>query len=188
MAADAFVRTIEQLGAPVLRQVAAAVDDVSAAPIRDIAKALLTTLASTEGVGLAAPQIGESVRMMVVASRPTPRYPAAPSMAPTLMINPSFEALSTEKEMGWEGCLSIPGIRAEVPRYSKISVSYRDLAGDIRQLELEGFVARVFQHEYDHLEGLVYLDRVEDNRSIISEQEFQKTVVGRQITRTRSKN
>ena len=175
-----LVRTIAQLGAPILRQTAAPVANLSAPQVRDIAEALFATLAGTSGVGLAAPQIGESVRMVVVASRPTPRYPMAPLMAPTLMINPDFTALADEKEKGWEGCLSIPGIRAQVPRYTQIAVNYQDLQGDIQQLELTGFVARVFQHEYDHLDGLVYLDRVETNRDIIAESEFQKLLVERQ--------
>lgn len=174
MAANVFVRTIEQLGASVLRQTATPVKDFSAPQTRIVAEALFATLAGTQGVGLAAPQIGESVRMIVVASRPTPRYPAAPSMEPTLMINPSFKGLSEQKEKDWEGCLSIPGIRALVPRYSKIAVSYSDLLGATQQIDLEGFVARVFQHEYDHLDGLVYLDRVETNLDIIAESEFQK--------------
>ncbi|MGR9116424.1 MAG: peptide deformylase [Gammaproteobacteria bacterium] len=174
MAADVSVRTIEQLGAPVLRETAVPVTDVSTNQVKDIAEALFATLAGTQGVGLAAPQIGESVRMVVVASRPTARYPAAPMMEPTLMINPSFKALANTMEKDWEGCLSIPGIRAQVPRYCKIEVNYQDLQGDMQKLEMEGFVARVFQHEYDHLDGLVYLDRVENNWDIISEQEFLK--------------
>lgn len=173
MMTQSSVRTIVQLGAPVLRQTAAVVETISAPQVRSIAEALFETLAGTSGVGLAAPQIGESIRMLVVASRPTPRYPGAPQMESTLMINPVFKVLSAEKEKDWEGCLSIPGIRAQVPRYPLITVNYQDLQGNRQALELAGFVARVFQHEYDHLEGLVYLDRVEDNRDIISEQEFQ---------------
>ncbi|MGR9043985.1 MAG: peptide deformylase [Gammaproteobacteria bacterium] len=174
MAADSSVRSIVQLGAQVLRQTAKTVDDVSSDNVKTIAVALFETLAGTQGVGLAAPQIGESVRMVVVASRPTPRYPSAPFMEPVLMINPTYAALSDDKEKGWEGCLSIPGIRARVPRYTRIAVRYSDLQDTAHRLTLEGFVARVFQHEYDHLDGLVYLDRVEDNRDIITEQEFQK--------------
>ncbi len=175
---SATSRTIAQLGAPVLRQIAVAVENVKAPQIQELAEDLFATLADTEGVGLAAPQIGESVRMMVIASRPTPRYPSAPLMQPTLLINPSFKALSEIREKGWEGCLSIPGIRAQVPRYTKIAVSYVDSQGQSLQLTLENFIARVFQHEYDHLDGLVYLDRVENNRDIITEQEFQKLIAG----------
>ncbi|NYT46601.1 MAG: peptide deformylase [Candidatus Methanofishera endochildressiae] len=126
------------------------------------------------GWGLAAPQISASWRLMIIASRPSERYPYAPEMEPVLMINPSFEPLGNAREKDWEGCLSIPGIRAKVPRFTRVKVNYTNTAGESISQELEGFVARVFQHEYDHLDGVVYLDRVENNRNIISEGEFAK--------------
>ena len=92
------------------------------------------------------------------------------------MINPEFEPLSNEKEKDWEGCLSIPGIRALVPRYRSIKISFLDRSGNRVVLNSEGFVARVFQHEYDHLDGIVYLDRVDNNQEIISEKEFLKMI------------
>lgn len=168
------MREIAQLGAEVLRQKAEAVADVRTAEIRWIIAELQSTLAGTQGVGIAAPQISESKRIMIVASRPTPRYPHAPRMEPTVMINPAFEALSDDKEKDWEGCLSIPGIRALVPRYRRIMIRYTDQLGDSVELQLDGFVARIFQHEYDHLEGRVYLDNVEDNQDIVSESEYLK--------------
>jgi peptide deformylase len=160
---------IAQLGANVLRQHAQAVGDVQCNEVRQIIANMRAALASTEGVGLAAPQISESKRIIIVASRPTSRYPSAPLMEPTVMINPLFTALSDEQEKDWEGCLSIPGIRALVPRYTKIKINYTDEQGSFIETELAGFVARVFQHEADHLDGKVYLDRVEDNKDIISE-------------------
>nr|WP_036249612.1 MULTISPECIES: peptide deformylase [Methylobacter] len=168
------MREIAQLGAEVLRQKAEAVADVHVAEIRQIIADMQATLAGTQGVGIAAPQISESRRIMIVASRPTPRYPHAPQMAPTVMINPEFEPLSDHKEKDWEGCLSIPGIRARVPRYREILIRYTDQRGEWLELRLDGFVARIFQHEYDHLEGRVYLDSVEDNRDIVSESEYFK--------------
>jgi len=166
------VRKIAQLGAEVLRLKAQPVIAIQAPKIQQVITDLFATLANTNGVGLAAPQISESYRMLIIASRPSERYPYAPLMQPTLMINPSFEMLSELMDKDWEGCLSIPGIRAQVPRYTQIKVSYTSVEGrDVEQV-LDGFVARVFQHEYDHLEGLVYLDRVETNRDIISESEF----------------
>ncbi|TXL13240.1 peptide deformylase [Methylococcaceae bacterium HT4] len=166
------VREIAQLGAEVLRLQAKEVKNMHADEMQLIADDMFTTLADTNGVGIAAPQISASWRMMILASRPSERYPQAPEMDPTLMINPSFEPLSETQEKDWEGCLSIPGIRAKVPRYTQIKVSYTDTLGKLVEQTLDGFVARVFQHEYDHLDGLVYLDRVENNRDIISEQEF----------------
>lgn len=172
----AEVYEIAQLGASVLRQQAATVDDVHAAEIRQLIAAMRDTLASTQGVGLAAPQISVSKQVLIVASRPTPRYPSAPLMAPTVMLNPQFVALSEHKEKGWEGCLSIPGIRALVPRYTDIKISYTDEQGGAVELSISGFVARVFQHEYDHLFGKVYLDSVEDNCDIVAETEYLKLI------------
>ena len=92
------------------------------------------------------------------------------------MINPAFQALSDTTEKDWEGCLSIPGIRALVPRYKDIQITYSNEQGTVVEAKLEGFVARVFQHEFDHLEGKVYLDRVENNRDIVAESEYFKMV------------
>ncbi len=133
-----------------------------------------TALAGSQGVGVAAPQLFESVCIIIIASHPSKRYPLAPKMKPVVMINPSFEVLSSSKKKDWEGCLSIPGIRALVPRYERIKIDYIDEQGVEQQLEAENFVARIFQHEYDHLNGLVYLDQVEDNKDIVTESEFQK--------------
>ncbi len=168
---------IVQLGNPVLRVVATRVTEVGGIETQTEIKAMQAALASTQGVGLAAPQIGISKQIVIVASRPSPRYPQAPLMEPTVMINPRFVALSEEKEKGWEGCLSIPGIRALVPRYTAIEVTYTNIEGHAVQQQFDSFVARIFQHEYDHLEGKVYLDRVEDNQDIVAESEYFKLIV-----------
>jgi peptide deformylase len=165
---------IAQLGAPVLRQIADVVEDIDSGSIRELIANLQATLADSQGVGLAAPQIGVSKRVIIVASRPTSRYPYAPLIPPTVMINPSFAHLNETQEKGWEGCLSIPGIRALVPRYQDIAITYTDADGQAQATNLTGFVARVFQHEFDHLDGKVFLDRVVDNRDIVAESEFFK--------------
>jgi peptide deformylase len=170
------VRDIAQLGAKVLRQKAEAVVDVHDVGIRRIIEAMQSTLATTSGVGIAAPQISESKQIIIVASRPTPRYPSAPLMVPTVMINPCFEVLSEEQEKDWEGCLSVPGIRALVPRYKEIMIRYADQQGVRVEAKLSGFVARIFQHEFDHLEGKTYLDRVENNADIFAESEYFKLI------------
>jgi peptide deformylase len=167
---------IALLGNPVLRLQAQTVDDVHSTETLQSIAAMRDTLAGTQGVGLAAPQIGVSSRIIIVASRPTPRYPHAPDMEPVVMINPGYRPLSETREKGWEGCLSIPGIRALVPRHTDIGIHYTDEHGHPVESELNGFVARIFQHEIDHLDGLVYLDRVEDNRDIFSESEYLKRV------------
>ena len=170
----ANISEIAQLGAPVLRLQAQMVTEPGSVETQQIIQALQDTLATTQGVGIAAPQISVSRRIIIVASRPTPRYPSAPLMEPTVMINPAFQKLSDIREKDWEGCLSVPGIRALVPRYTKILISYINQQNDLVEVRLDGFVARVFQHEFDHLEGTVYLDRVEDNRDIFAESEYFK--------------
>lgn len=168
----ANAHTIAQLGASILRQRAEPVIGIHTPETLEIIAAMQAALAGTQGVGLAAPQINISKRIIIVASRPTARYPHAPLMEPTIMINPSYLPCSQVQEKGWEGCLSIPAIRALVPRYLEINVSYTSQSGEAIATKLDGFVARVFQHEFDHLEGLVYLDRVENNRDIVAESEY----------------
>lgn len=165
---------IAQLGNAILRQQALTVTDFNSLQLAEMIEQMLAVLSDSQGVGLAAPQIGHSVCVIIVGSKPTTRYPNAPLMEPVVMINPSFQSLSDTQEKDWEGCLSIPGIRALVPRYTKIKVNFTNANGEQKNLELNGFVARIFQHEYDHLQGLVYLDRVENNQDIISESEFFK--------------
>ncbi|OUL18107.1 peptide deformylase [Nostoc sp. RF31YmG] len=168
---------IIQLGNPILRQQATLIDNIQDQGIQNLIDDLLATVAQANGVGIAAPQIAESYRLFIVASRPNPRYPNAPEMAPTAMINPKIIAHSTEVVKGWEGCLSVPGIRGLVPRYQAIEVEYTDRNGKLQQQELTDFVARIFQHEYDHLDGIVFVDRLESTHDMITEQEYQERIV-----------
>ena len=170
------IKEIAQLGADVLRQKADAINYINSAENVALISALRDTLASTQGVGIAAPQISISKRIIIVASRPSARYPYAPLMEPTVMINPNFTALSDITEKDWEGCLSIPGIRALVPRYTNIEITYTDLNNQQITAHLTGFIARIFQHEFDHLQGIVYLDRVEDKLDIFAESEYFKLI------------
>ncbi|ARV62766.1 peptide deformylase [Nostocales cyanobacterium HT-58-2] len=168
---------IIQLGDPILRQKANLVENIKDERIQKLIDDLTATVAKANGVGIAAPQVAESLRLFIVASRPNPRYPNAPEMEPTAMINPKITAHSTEMVKGWEGCLCIPGIRGRVPRSQKIEVEYTDRNGKLQKQELTDFVARIFQHEYDHLDGIVFLDKVESTLDIITEQEYQKQVI-----------
>lgn len=168
---------IIQLGDPVLRAKAQLVENIQAQRIQKLIDDLITTVKQANGVGIAAPQVQVSDRLFIVASRPNPRYPNAPEMEPTAMINPKILANSTEIVKGWEGCLSIPGIRGLVPRYQAIEIEYTDRNGKVQKQELIDFVARVFQHEYDHLDGIVFLDRLESTQDIVTEQEYQKRIV-----------
>jgi peptide deformylase len=168
---------IIKLGNPILRQKAAAVENIQDEKIQNLIDELITSVSQANGVGIAAPQIAATTRLFIVASRPNARYPHAPEMQPTAMINPRIIAHSSEVVKGWEGCLSVPGIRGLVPRYQTIEVEYTDRSGNFQKQELTDFIARIFQHEYDHLEGLVFLDRVENNHDLISEEEYQKLVM-----------
>ena len=165
--------SIIQLGNPILRQKAKLVEQVNSDDIQKLIDDLLTTVSDANGVGIAAPQVAVGYRVFIVASRPNLRYPNAPLMEPTAMINPKIVAHSDETVKDWEGCLSIPGIRGLVPRYQKIEVEYIDRKGNLVNQQLTDFVARIFQHEYDHFEGLVFLDRVESTFDIVTEQEYQ---------------
>src|SRR3569832_2699569 len=168
---------IAQLGNPILRQQAQLVNNVRDERIQQVIDALIVTAAASNGVGIAAPQVSESYRLFIVASRPNARYPNAPLIDPTAMINPRIIAHSTEKVKGWEGCLSIPGIRGLVPRYQAIEVEYITRDGQLHQQQFTDFAARIFQHEYDHLDGIVFLDRVESTQDLMTEQEYQQRII-----------
>lgn len=171
------IRQIAQLGNPILREKAQPVADVFNPHIQKLIDDLIATVAKFNGVGIASPQVSESYRLFIIASRPSLRYPHAPSMEPTVIINPKIIAHSDEIVKDWEGCLSVPGVRGLVPRYQQIEIEYINRDGEIQQQTLTDFVARIFQHEYDHLDGMVFLDRVENTQEIISEDEYQKQVV-----------
>jgi len=165
---------IIQLGNPFLRVMAQPVQKIEDPSLQNLIQELITTTIDHNGVGMAAPQVAQSLQLIIVASRPNSRYPQAPQMEPTAMINPRIVKHSGEPEKGWEGCLSVPGIRGLVPRYPQVAIEYTDINGQVCNQELTGFVARIFQHEYDHLQGIVFLDRVESTQEMITEQEYQK--------------
>ncbi len=166
--------TVYQLGNPKLREIAQPIANICDREIQNLIDEMLVTLTESKGVGLAAPQIGRSLQLVIVASHPNQRYPHAPQMEPTEMINPKIISYSGETEKGWEGCLSVPMIRGLVPRDRQIEVEYTDRQGDRKIAQLTDFVARIFQHEYDHLEGKVFLDRVENTLDLATEAEYQK--------------
>lgn len=169
-------RAIAQLGNPILRQQAQAVDEVHDQQLQQLIDDLMLTAKNLNGVGIAAPQVSASCRLFIVASRPNIRYPDAPTMEPIAMINPHIVAHTNEKVKGWEGCLSVPGVRGLVPRYKTITVEYCDRTGQLQQQELTDFVARIFQHELDHLDGILFPDRVESEQDLFTEAEYQKLI------------
>lgn len=167
---------IAQLGNPVLRQVSLPIYSSQDDWVQDLIDQLITTLQASNGVGIAAPQVGRSYRLLIVASHPNPRYPNAPMMEPTAMINPRVLSVSDEVTKDWEGCLSVPGVRGLVPRFRAVEVEYTSRDGKLQRTRLTDFVARIFQHEFDHLEGLVFLDRVESTQELITDQEYLKRI------------
>jgi len=168
---------IAQLGHPVLRRVAEPVQEIDSS-VRELVEDLFATSREANGAGIAAPQIHVSRRVFILSIRPTPRYPHAPTLEPTAVINPEILWVSDEREKDWEGCLSIPGIRGRVPRPTAIRVRYQGLDGVTVEREFNGFAARVFLHENDHLEGMTWLDHVEDNRDIVTEKEYLRQISG----------
>ena len=168
---------IAQLGHPVLRRVAEPVREIDSS-VRELVEDLFATSREANGAGIAAPQIHVSRRVFILSIRPTPRYPHAPTLEPTAVINPEILWVSDEREKDWEGCLSIPGIRGRVPRPTAIRVRYQGLDGVTVEREFNGFAARVFLHEHDHLEGMTWLDHVEDNRDIVTEKEYLRLIAG----------
>lgn len=125
-----------------------------------LASAMNSTMLERNGVGIAAPQVYISKRVIIVASRPNLRYPDAPEMDAVVMINPEILEFSKETSLGEEGCLSVPDERGRVARAQKISMRYYTVAGDLIETTFEGFPARIVQHEVDHLDGILFVERL----------------------------
>lgn len=157
------VRTILKMGDPRLLRVAKQVTEFDTDVLHLLLKDLLDTMHVANGAGLAAPQIGEDLQVVVFGSgEPNPRYPDAPIVPRTVLINPVITPIGEEEQLDWEGCLSVPGLRAMVPRWSKVRYTGFDIYGDPIDRTVEGFHARVVQHECDHLWGKLYPMRVRD--------------------------
>ena len=163
---------IAEMGREVLRCRAAEVELPASAVLRRLALDMMATMESADGVGIAAPQVYAGVRAMIVAPRPNARYPHAEASSPIVAFNPEIVAASAMLAKDWEGCLSVPGLRGLVPRHVCIVAAWRDATGERREMELRDFAARVFQHELDHLNGVLFLDRVESLRELATEKEF----------------
>jgi peptide deformylase len=175
----AIIRQIAQLGQPVLREVARKIEEPCTPAVNALIDDMLVTVADADGVGIAAPQVYEPLSLFIIASRPNPRYPHAPVMEPMAIINPEILQASDEMVKGWEGCLSIPGLRGLVPRHKRLFVRFLDQEGNVREEELMDFPARVFQHEFDHVQGLLFIDRVENTRELVTEKEYLRIVQSR---------
>ncbi len=164
---------IAQLGQPVLRQLAEPVppEEISAPAFQELLADMLETLRAHKGAGLAAPQVFVSRRLFLGAIWPPAEKGQLPQ--PEVFINPQLSIVSQEVVNGWEGCLSFPELLVLVPRLQAVRVDYLDAQGQARGLELRDFAARVVQHEFDHLEGILTLDRAPSTRCIIKASEIE---------------
>jgi peptide deformylase len=157
------VRQILKMGDPRLLRTAQPVRAFGTAALRALIEDMQDTMQAADGAGLAAPQIGVDLQVVIFGTdAPNPRYPDAPVVPRTVLVNPVVTPLSDEEEEGWEGCLSVPGLRGLVPRYRRIRYTGVDEQGRPIAREAEDFHARVVQHEVDHLWGKLYPMRVRD--------------------------
>jgi peptide deformylase len=177
------VRKIMRMGHPVLRKVAQPVSshELGSDWLRHLVTDMTETLQDYGGIGLAAPQIGESVRVAIIEIEGgLTRYGDLPALPLTAFVNPEIEIISDSTAGYWEGCLSVPGLRGFVERPQHVRVDYWDLTGTQCALELTGFLATVFQHEFDHLDGRLYVDRLSDSTLLSFEDEYVRYLMPRE--------
>lgn len=171
------VQAILKMGNPILRQVADPIEDPTSDDVRALVADMRDSLKAVGGVGLAAPQIGVPLALVIFEVPPERAQAAdgeeADGVEATILINPVIEPLSDETALDWEGCLSVPGLRGVVPRHTHIRYSGLDLDGNRISVEAEGFHARVVQHECDHLNGILYPQRMTDMRYLVYEEEME---------------
>jgi peptide deformylase len=171
------VRRILKIGDPALRRVATAIEAFDTPELHELITDLLDTMRHALGAGLAATQIGVPKRVIVFGVESTPRYPEATPIPQTVLLNPEFVVIGDEMVSHWEGCLSVPGMRGYVPRHAKIRYHGFDPRGARITREAQGFHAGVFQHEYDHLDGWLFPDRILDRRKFGFEEELKSAGV-----------
>lgn len=159
------VKETLKMGHPLLQQVAQPVTDFNTPALDALIQDMFDTMEALSGAGLAAPQIGASLRVVIFGVAANPRYPEVEPVPMTVLVNPEITILDQQTEEGWEGCLSVPGLRGLVPRYMKIRYTGFDQAGIPIDREASDFHARVVQHEVDHLDGILYPQRIKDLRN-----------------------
>ena len=157
-----MIREVLRMGDPRLLRVARPVERFDTPELDALVADLFDTMAARDGAGIAAPQIGVDLRVVIFGFESNPRYPEAGPVPPTVLVNPVIEPLGPEELEGWEGCLSVPGMRGWVPRFARIRYRGVDARGTPIDREADGFHARVVQHECDHLDGVLYPRRIRD--------------------------
>jgi len=158
------VREVLRIGNPFLLQRAKEVEKFDTPELSLLIEDMLDTMAACDGAGLAAPQIGVDMRVVIFGVEHNPRYPDAEEVPQTVLINPIIETIGEEIDVAWEGCLSVPGMRGAVPRSSQIHYTGKNQYGEVIDRVVTGFHARVVQHECDHLDGILYPQRIKDLR------------------------
>jgi peptide deformylase len=153
------------MGDPRLLEVAEKVKSFGTSALHSLIRDMRDTMESLDGAGLAAPQIGVGLQVVIFGVKRNPRYPDAEEVPYTVLINPVLTPLTDEMEPGWEGCLSVPGLRGIVPRFARVRYEGSDQYGRRIDRTVEGFHARVVQHECDHLQGILYPMRISDFRT-----------------------
>jgi peptide deformylase len=157
-----MIREVLRMGDPRLLERSREVEAIGTAELRELIGDMRDTMAHLNGAGLAAPQIGVLLRVVIFGVKSNPRYPDAEEVPDTVLINPVITPIGDEVEDGWEGCLSVPGMRGVVPRWRRVRYHGFDEKGEPIDRTVEGFHARVVQHECDHLDGILYPMRIED--------------------------
>jgi len=157
-----MIREILKMGDARLLRVAAPVTEFGTPELRELIADMFDTMRAAGGVGLAAPQIGVDLQLVIFGFERSERYPDAPAVPFTILLNPVITPLSADEEEGWEGCLSVPGLRGSVPRWTSIRYQGVDPEGEVIDRVADGFHARVVQHECDHLIGRLYPSRIRD--------------------------
>ena len=165
---------IARMGHPVLRAASTVVDDPTAPWVGRLVEDMIETMEDAGGTGIAAPQVHEPHRVVVFRVPEVTEMPGDSAQDLTVLINPVVELLGQERAFGWEGCLSVPGLRGVVPRHLRIRYRRFGLAGEIIEREVAGFHARVVQHECDHLDGILYPQRMTDQRLLVFLEELQR--------------
>jgi len=177
--AHVALREIIRMGHPTLRRIARPLtgEELGSEHIRSLVEDMVDTLHQAGGIGLAAPQVNQSLRLAIIEiAGGATRYGEIPAVPLTVFANPEIEVLDTRTAGYWEGCLSVPGLRGYVERPQQIRVRALDLRGKPFELELEGFLATVFQHEFDHLDGKLYIDRLKDSALLVFEDMLEQAL------------